>query len=74
MAAEAELLREAAEERLEPEAVDAVLAIAGDRLRQRPRELPAGLTERELGVNWSSGSRSEECGTVKVAVSCSSRA
>jgi DNA-binding NarL/FixJ family response regulator len=48
--AEAELLREAEERRLDPEAVDAVLAAAGHRVRQRPRELPAGLTERELEV------------------------
>ena len=38
------------EGRLDPEAVDAVLAAAGHRVRQRPRELPAGLTERELEV------------------------
>mgnify|MGYP000386125681 CR=1 FL=1 len=49
-AAEADLLREAAEGRLDPEAVDAVLAAAGHRVRQRPRELPAGLTDRELEV------------------------
>ena len=49
-AAEAELMRDAAEGRLDPEAVDAVLAAAGHRVRQRPRELPAGLTERELEV------------------------
>jgi HD-GYP domain-containing protein (c-di-GMP phosphodiesterase class II) len=49
-AAEAELLREAEEGRLDPEAVDAVLAAAGHRVRQRPRDLPAGLTERELEV------------------------
>jgi HD-GYP domain-containing protein (c-di-GMP phosphodiesterase class II) len=49
-AAEAELTREAEEGRLDPEAVDAVLAAAGHRVRQRPRELPAGLTERELEV------------------------
>ena len=49
-AAEAELMREAEEGRLDPEAVDAVLAAAGHRVRQRPRELPAGLTERELEV------------------------
>ena len=48
--AEAELLREAEEGRLDREAVDAVLAAAGHRVRQRPRELPAGLTERELEV------------------------
>ena len=49
-AAEAELMREAEEGRLDPEAVDAVLAAAGHRVPQRPRELPAGLTERELEV------------------------
>jgi HD-GYP domain-containing protein (c-di-GMP phosphodiesterase class II) len=49
-AAEAELLREAEEGRLDPEAVDAVLNAAGHRVRERPRELPAGLTERELEV------------------------
>ena len=49
-AAEAELIREAEEGRLDAEAVDAVLAAAGHRVRERPRELPAGLTERELEV------------------------
>jgi HD-GYP domain-containing protein (c-di-GMP phosphodiesterase class II)/DNA-binding CsgD family transcriptional regulator len=49
-AAEAELMREAEEGRLDPEAVDAVLAAAGHRVRERPREIPAGLTERELEV------------------------
>jgi HD-GYP domain-containing protein (c-di-GMP phosphodiesterase class II) len=49
-AAEAELMREAEDGRLDPEAVDAVLAAAGHLVRQRPRELPAGLTERELEV------------------------
>ena len=49
-AAEAQLLREAEEDRLCPEAVDAVLAAAGHRVARRPRELPAGLTERELEV------------------------
>ncbi len=49
-AAEAELGRETAEGRLDGEAVDAVLASAGHRVRERPRELPAGLTERELDV------------------------
>ena len=47
---EAELMREADAGRLDPEAVDAVLAAAGHRVRQRPRERPAGLTERELEV------------------------
>ncbi len=49
-AAEAELLREAEEGRLDPDAVDAVLAAAGHRVEARPRELPAGLSERELDV------------------------
>jgi HD-GYP domain-containing protein (c-di-GMP phosphodiesterase class II) len=49
-AAEAELLREAEKGRLDPDAVDAVLAAAGHRVQQRSRELPAGLTERELEV------------------------
>jgi HD-GYP domain-containing protein (c-di-GMP phosphodiesterase class II) len=49
-AAEAELILEAREGRLDPEAVDAVLAAAGHRVEQRPRELPAGLTKRELEV------------------------
>ncbi len=49
-AAEAALTREAADGRLDPDAVDAVLSAAGHRLRQRARELPAGLTERELEV------------------------
>ena len=49
-AAEAELLREAGDGRLDPDAVDAVLAAAGHRVRQRPRDLPSGLTERELEI------------------------
>jgi HD-GYP domain-containing protein (c-di-GMP phosphodiesterase class II) len=48
--AEAELVREVEEGRLDVEAVDAVLTAAGHRIRERPRELPAGLTERELEV------------------------
>jgi DNA-binding NarL/FixJ family response regulator len=48
--AEAELLREAQEGRLDPEAVDAVLASAGHRVAKRLRKLPAGLTPRELEV------------------------
>jgi HD-GYP domain-containing protein (c-di-GMP phosphodiesterase class II) len=48
--AEAELQREVDEGWLDRDAVDAVLAAAGHRVRQRPRELPAGLTERELEV------------------------
>ncbi len=49
-AAEAELMREAEAGKLDPEAVEAVLAAAGHRVPKRPRELPAGLTERELEV------------------------
>jgi HD-GYP domain-containing protein (c-di-GMP phosphodiesterase class II) len=49
-AAEAELLQEGAEGRLDPDAVNAVLAAAGHVVPERPRELPAGLTERELEV------------------------
>jgi HD-GYP domain-containing protein (c-di-GMP phosphodiesterase class II) len=49
-AAERELLREAHEGRLDSEAVDAVLAAAGHRRKPRVRELPGGLTERELQV------------------------
>jgi HD-GYP domain-containing protein (c-di-GMP phosphodiesterase class II) len=49
-AAEAELQREAREGRLGQAAVDAVLAAAGHRVPPRPRELPGGLTERELEV------------------------
>src|SRR5437764_1257352 len=48
--AETELLRDASSGRLCPEAVDAVLAAAGHRVAKRPRELPAGLTDRELEV------------------------
>ena len=48
--AETELLREAKEGRLDPDAVDAVLNAAGHRVAERPRELPAGLTPRELEV------------------------
>lgn len=49
-AAEAELVREANEGRLDATAADAVLAAAGHGVAKRPRELPAGLTERELEV------------------------
>ncbi len=49
-AAESELLGEARAGRLCPEAVDAVLAAAGHRVAKRPRELPAGLTDREHEV------------------------
>jgi HD-GYP domain-containing protein (c-di-GMP phosphodiesterase class II) len=48
--AESTLLREVDDGRLDAEAVDAVLSAAGHAMRQRPRELPAGLTERELEV------------------------
>ena len=47
---EVELMREAREGLLDPEAVDAVLAAAGHRVPKRLRELPSGLTERELEV------------------------
>jgi HD-GYP domain-containing protein (c-di-GMP phosphodiesterase class II) len=49
-AAEAELRREVEDGRLDADAVDAVLAAAGHRVPRRPRELPAGLTRRELEV------------------------
>jgi HD-GYP domain-containing protein (c-di-GMP phosphodiesterase class II) len=49
-AAEAELMRDVEEGRLDPEAVDAVLAAAGHQVAQRPRELPSGLTQRELEI------------------------
>ncbi len=49
-AAEGELLREAKAGRLDADAVDAVLAAAGHHVRERSRELPAGLTSRELEV------------------------
>jgi HD-GYP domain-containing protein (c-di-GMP phosphodiesterase class II) len=48
--AEAELTKDADDGRLDREAVNAVLTAAGHRVRERPRELPAGLTERELEV------------------------
>ena len=48
--AEAALLLEAKEGRLEPEAVGAVLNAAGHRVHEQPRELPAALTGRELEV------------------------
>jgi HD-GYP domain-containing protein (c-di-GMP phosphodiesterase class II) len=48
--AEAELLGQAREGRLCPEAVDAVLAAAGHRVRRRSNGLPGGLTNRELEV------------------------
>ena len=49
-AAGAELRREVEEGRLDAEAVDAVLAAAGHRVPKRARELPGGLTRRELEV------------------------
>lgn len=49
-AAQAELEREVAEGRLDGRAVDAVLAAAGHRVAKRSRELPGGLTKRELQV------------------------
>jgi HD-GYP domain-containing protein (c-di-GMP phosphodiesterase class II) len=49
-AAEAELLREVGDGRLDAEAVDAVLVAAGHLMPQRPRELPSGLTQRELEI------------------------
>jgi HD-GYP domain-containing protein (c-di-GMP phosphodiesterase class II) len=48
--AETELVREAKDGQLDPDAVDAVLAAAGHGVSKRPRELPSGLTERELEV------------------------
>ena len=47
---ESQLLAEANEGRLDPDAVDAVLVSAGHKVAKRPRELPAGLTPRELEV------------------------
>ena len=49
-AAEAALLREAGDGRLDQDAVEAVLAAAGHRVQRRPRSLPSGLTERELEI------------------------
>ena len=54
-AAEAELLREAEEGRLDPEAVDAVLAAAGHRVQKRPRELP-GRADASASSRCSSSS------------------
>ena len=48
--AESALVREAREGRLDADAVDAVLSAAGHRPEPRTRELPGGLTERELEV------------------------
>jgi DNA-binding NarL/FixJ family response regulator len=48
--AEAELLGETTEGRLDAEVVDAVLACAGHSVPKRSRELPASLTPRELEV------------------------
>jgi HD-GYP domain-containing protein (c-di-GMP phosphodiesterase class II) len=49
-AAEAEVTREVDEGRLDAEAADAVLAAAGHRVPQRARDLPSGLTARELEI------------------------
>src|SRR5947209_11665388 len=49
-AAETEMLRDARPGRLCLEAADAVLAEARHRGAKRPRDLPAGLTDRELEV------------------------
>jgi DNA-binding NarL/FixJ family response regulator len=49
-AAEAEVMREVGAGRLDAEAVDAVLTAAGHRVPPRSRELPSGLTERELQI------------------------
>ena len=43
-------IREAEAGRLDAEVVDAVLAAAGHRVEARPRDLPAGLTQRELQI------------------------
>jgi HD-GYP domain-containing protein (c-di-GMP phosphodiesterase class II) len=48
--AQAELMRHARDGQLDAEAVDLVLSAAGHRPAPRVRELPAGLTERELEV------------------------
>jgi HD-GYP domain-containing protein (c-di-GMP phosphodiesterase class II) len=47
---ETELLRDVEEGRLDREAVDAVLGAAGHEVLQRPRDLPGGLTQRELQI------------------------
>jgi HD-GYP domain-containing protein (c-di-GMP phosphodiesterase class II) len=49
-AAEEELLRDASEGRLDPDAVATVLAAAGHRVSKGSRELPGGITPRELEV------------------------
>ena len=49
-AAAEELRREARAGRLDPEAVNAVLAAAGHRVRPTRREWPAGLSDREVEV------------------------
>lgn len=49
-AAAAAIMQDAKQGKLDRDAVAGVLAAAGHRVRQRPRELPAGLTERELEV------------------------
>jgi HD-GYP domain-containing protein (c-di-GMP phosphodiesterase class II) len=48
--AEAEMLGGANEGSLDPDAVDAVLTAAGHQVAKRPKELPSGLTPRELEV------------------------
>jgi HD-GYP domain-containing protein (c-di-GMP phosphodiesterase class II) len=48
--ARAELEREVAEGRLDGTAVDAVLSASGHQVTRRTRELPGGLTKRELEV------------------------
>ena len=48
--AEAELTAEAQRGQLDAEAVDAVLSAAGHKIAAKPRELPGGLTDRELEV------------------------
>ena len=49
-AAAVELTAEARAGRLDPDATDAVLSAAGHEVEARPREIPGGLTERELEV------------------------
>ena len=48
--AEAELMRDASEGRLDPDAVAAVLGAAGHRISKRRQDLPGGITPRELEV------------------------
>lgn len=49
-AAAEQLTLDADEGRLDREAVDAVLAAAGHRVAPRPRQLPSGVTRRELEI------------------------